>query len=63
MAGKILQTCRRDWLSIAAVAADNDLHRDDIVLVARTFADPNGVTHSARVPCKLAAGVTYRLAG
>ena len=39
MAGTILQTCRRDWLSIAAVAADNDLSRDEIMLVARTFAD------------------------
>jgi hypothetical protein len=37
MAGKILQTSRRDWLSIAA--ADDLLSRDDIVLVARTFAD------------------------
>ena len=37
MAGKILQTSRRDWLSIAA--ADNLLSRDDIVLIARTFAD------------------------
>ena len=47
MAGTILQTCRRDWLSIAAVAADDDLSRDDIVLVARTFADHLTALHIA----------------